>query len=148
MFIRVMHYLMAVLYLLILQCTLSEQAESSNIIWTNVNIPADEWPGIKSLLGKDPCADDMKYCKDLATLIKGRINADALRKDCEPDGNLTMPNDPDGRTVCWIRRKQTYLKYSPWKYEVVTTTRFEARFWTENATVSHLRYAEHPKEKF
>uniref|UniRef100_A0A8D8ZM47 Uncharacterized protein n=1 Tax=Cacopsylla melanoneura TaxID=428564 RepID=A0A8D8ZM47_9HEMI len=98
-----------VLYLIITQCNLSHGSEpvESNITWTNLNMTADEWPGIKDLIGKDPCANDKEFCNKLAGIIKGKINAKALRKDCECDEMVKYPNGTLG-LLCWIRQKKSF----------------------------------------
>uniref|UniRef100_A0A8D9E108 Secreted protein n=1 Tax=Cacopsylla melanoneura TaxID=428564 RepID=A0A8D9E108_9HEMI len=105
------HLMSSILYLIMLQCKLSEQGDIS---WTDVNLTdrkkLDEWPGITDLLGKDPCANGMKYCIDLATIVKKQSDVNALRKDCEMDDrNAQSPN----RTVCWIRQKDSYVYEEP-----------------------------------
>uniref|UniRef100_A0A8D8SE34 Uncharacterized protein n=1 Tax=Cacopsylla melanoneura TaxID=428564 RepID=A0A8D8SE34_9HEMI len=127
-----------VFYLITTQCKLSAGEENSeHIPWVNVNMANDEWPGIKNLIGKDPCAEKMKYCYELATIIKRwKDGVDALRKDCELDLALKYPNQT-ARTVCWIRHKRSIdLGYKK--------TTFEAQFWSESPTVSQLRYASPP----
>uniref|UniRef100_A0A8D8SCI9 Uncharacterized protein n=1 Tax=Cacopsylla melanoneura TaxID=428564 RepID=A0A8D8SCI9_9HEMI len=126
-----------VFYLITTQCKLSEGVENSgNVPWNTVNMATDEWPGIKNLIGKDPCAEKMKYCYELATIIKKMKEVTALRKDCESDYTVTYPNQTL-RTICWIRLKETLdLGYK--------RTTFEAQFWSESPTVSQLRYASPP----
>ncbi|KAL1453750.1 hypothetical protein WDU94_010064 [Cyamophila willieti] len=94
----------------ILLIQLNKQSEavienSSSIKWKDVDVPGDGWKGIKKFLGKDPCADNMKICNEIAGFVKTRIEAKALRKACEPDAMLQNPNKTF-RTVCWIRQKE------------------------------------------
>uniref|UniRef100_A0A8D8S8R9 Uncharacterized protein n=1 Tax=Cacopsylla melanoneura TaxID=428564 RepID=A0A8D8S8R9_9HEMI len=126
-----------VFYLIITQCKLSSGTQDSQFTeWTNVDMKNDTWPGIKNLIGKDPCTEEMKYCIELATIIKKAKGVDALRKDCELDLALKYPNQT-ARTVCWIRHKRSIdLGYKK--------TTFEAQFWSESPTVSQLRYASPP----
>uniref|UniRef100_A0A8D8WRD8 Uncharacterized protein n=1 Tax=Cacopsylla melanoneura TaxID=428564 RepID=A0A8D8WRD8_9HEMI len=121
--------------ILITQCKLSNGVDDSYFTaWEYVNMEKDTstWPGIKNLIGKDPCADNMKYCIELATIIKKRENATALRKNCEYDEMVKYSNETC-RLICWIRQKKTY--------DVVKRTVFEAQFWTESPTVSQVRWA-------
>uniref|UniRef100_A0A8D9BMG7 Uncharacterized protein n=1 Tax=Cacopsylla melanoneura TaxID=428564 RepID=A0A8D9BMG7_9HEMI len=109
-------------YLITTQCKQSEGVENSgNVPWNTVNMATDEWPGIKNLIGKDPCADNMKYCMELATIIKARQNADALRKDCELDAAVKYPNGTS-RQICWIRQKSASFSFQGKK------TTYEAQF--------------------
>uniref|UniRef100_A0A8D8M905 Uncharacterized protein n=1 Tax=Cacopsylla melanoneura TaxID=428564 RepID=A0A8D8M905_9HEMI len=123
-----------VFYLIITQCELFNNKPKGPIPWKDVNMTANEWEGIQSLIGKDPCANDKEFCNKLAGIIKGKINAKALRKDCECDEMVKYPNGTLG-LLCWIRQKKTY--------DVVKRTVFEAQFWTESPTVSRMRYAFH-----
>uniref|UniRef100_A0A8D8XSF0 Uncharacterized protein n=1 Tax=Cacopsylla melanoneura TaxID=428564 RepID=A0A8D8XSF0_9HEMI len=128
MFIRVFQLLVpTVFYLITTQCELFNNKPKGPIPWKDVNMTANEWEGIQSLIGKDPCAENMKYCMELAKIIKTREHARALRKCCETDKSIT------NQTVCWIRQKTNL--------DVGKRTTFEAQFWTESPTVSRLRYA-------
>uniref|UniRef100_A0A8D8UEH3 Uncharacterized protein n=1 Tax=Cacopsylla melanoneura TaxID=428564 RepID=A0A8D8UEH3_9HEMI len=125
-----------VLYLIITQCKLSTGIEDSQFTeWTNVDMKNDTWPGIKNLIGKDPCAEKMKYCYELATIIKKMKEVTALRKDCESDYTVTYPNQTL-RTICWIRLKETF--------DLSKKTTFEVQFWSESPTVSQMRFATPP----
>uniref|UniRef100_A0A8D8UF80 Uncharacterized protein n=1 Tax=Cacopsylla melanoneura TaxID=428564 RepID=A0A8D8UF80_9HEMI len=135
MFIRVFQLLVpTVFYLITTQCELFNNKPKGPIPWKDVNMTANEWEGIQSLIGKDPCADGMKFCMELATIIKARQNADALRKDCELDAAVKYPNGTS-RQICWIRQKSASFSFQGKK------TTYEAQFWTESPTVSRLRYA-------
>uniref|UniRef100_A0A8D8R3Z8 Uncharacterized protein n=1 Tax=Cacopsylla melanoneura TaxID=428564 RepID=A0A8D8R3Z8_9HEMI len=120
-----------VFYLIITQCKLSTGIEDSQFTeWTNVDMKNDTWPGIKNLIGKDPCAENMKYCMELAKIIKTREHARALRKCCETDKSIT------NQTVCWIRQKTNL--------DVGKRTTFEAQFWTESPNVTRIRHCSPP----
>uniref|UniRef100_A0A8D8V0B1 Uncharacterized protein n=1 Tax=Cacopsylla melanoneura TaxID=428564 RepID=A0A8D8V0B1_9HEMI len=145
----VQHLMPTIVYLIILQCKLSVQdmQDSSHVNWVNLDMAKDEWPGISALIGKDPCADNMKYCFDLATIVKHRLNVHALRKNCDPDLNVLFPNKTGGRPVCWIRHKDKYWVKKAFIGSVqLDRVRFEVQYWTDSATVSYMRYAEHPKD--
>uniref|UniRef100_A0A8D8W3J0 Uncharacterized protein n=1 Tax=Cacopsylla melanoneura TaxID=428564 RepID=A0A8D8W3J0_9HEMI len=128
-----------VFYLIITQCKLVSTGveDSSFIKWTNVDMKNDTWPGIKNLIGKDPCAENMKYCMELATIVKAREKADALRKDCELDAAVKYPNGTS-RQVCWIRQKSASFSFQGKK------TTYEAQFWTESPNVTRIRHCSPP----
>uniref|UniRef100_A0A8D8QTA2 Uncharacterized protein n=1 Tax=Cacopsylla melanoneura TaxID=428564 RepID=A0A8D8QTA2_9HEMI len=125
-----------VFYLILIQCKLSDASvqDSGSIWWTDVDMAKDEWEGIQNLTGKNPCAEGMKYCMALATIVKNRLNADALRKTCEQDLSVTYPNKSLIPEVCWIRQKKDVNVG-------VKRTVYEVQFWSESPTMSNMRYA-------
>uniref|UniRef100_A0A8D8Y405 Secreted protein n=1 Tax=Cacopsylla melanoneura TaxID=428564 RepID=A0A8D8Y405_9HEMI len=138
MFTRIIQLLFStVFYLIISQCKLSDGGvESSlNVVWIDLNVTGNEWTGIKDLIGQDPCADNMNYCIELATIIKKRENFTALRKNCQSDDMVKYP-DETCRLICWIRQKKTY--------DVVKRTVFEAQYWTESPNVTRIRHCSPP----
>uniref|UniRef100_A0A8D8X5W3 Uncharacterized protein n=1 Tax=Cacopsylla melanoneura TaxID=428564 RepID=A0A8D8X5W3_9HEMI len=130
MFSRIIQLLVpTAFYLITTQCKLSDGVESSkHVHWVDLNMAGDEWTGIKDLIGK---ACD--HCVDLATIVKGRQGAKALRKECQFDSTVKYPNGSLHK-LCWIRQKELLdLGYKRTVYEV--------QFWTESPTVSQVRWA-------
>ncbi|KAL1453790.1 hypothetical protein WDU94_010103 [Cyamophila willieti] len=105
--------------------------DSTGTKWINLDVPGDEWKGIKNFTGKNLCAGDQSLCKvNFSALVSNfmKIKAD-FYANCETDANLRQA------VVCWLRHKP----YN--NHEMARKTIFECQFWSDNPTTSHARHA-------
>uniref|UniRef100_A0A8D8LD48 Uncharacterized protein n=1 Tax=Cacopsylla melanoneura TaxID=428564 RepID=A0A8D8LD48_9HEMI len=134
----VLPYLLCMLFNFITAPPADDGANSDGTNWTEVNVMNDEWKGIKTFLGHDLCKGDMEECSKFMAFVGKPNNIYnipqqeklGLLSRCETDKNLRKA------VVCWVRLK---LQEMHGDYR----TKFEMQFWSDNAQVSHCRYATH-----
>uniref|UniRef100_A0A8D8S9B0 Uncharacterized protein n=1 Tax=Cacopsylla melanoneura TaxID=428564 RepID=A0A8D8S9B0_9HEMI len=111
-----------------------DNEDSKSVVWTELNVNNDEWPGLKNFSGRDLCANDQKGCEEFRKFVavyKGFPEYSfKTRHSCETDANLAQ------KIVCWVRGKD----YSSNTMSYKTTT--EVQFWVEGPqNASRCRWA-------
>uniref|UniRef100_A0A8D9FG06 Uncharacterized protein n=1 Tax=Cacopsylla melanoneura TaxID=428564 RepID=A0A8D9FG06_9HEMI len=134
----VLPYLLCMLFNFITAPPTDNGANSDGTEWIEVNVTNDAWKGIKTFLGQDLCKGDMEECSKFMAFVGKPNNIYNIPQQeklgflsrCETDKNLRKA------VVCWVRLK---LQEMHGDYR----TKFEMQFWSDNAQVSHCRYATH-----
>uniref|UniRef100_A0A8D8VBE1 Uncharacterized protein n=1 Tax=Cacopsylla melanoneura TaxID=428564 RepID=A0A8D8VBE1_9HEMI len=124
-----------------------DNEDSKSVVWTELNVNNDEWPGLKNFSGRDLCAiqpinqtggnqtgGKQTGCEQFRNFVqvykKFPEYSFKTSHSCETDANLAQ------KIVCWVRGK----KYVSATMSYRTST--EVQFWVEGPqNASRCRWA-------